>query len=62
VGFSIFFEIETPEGSVVPAGSFDLEDTDATGNGKGTPQDEHKSMNDPSMSPKENKGSEGKSR
>jgi hypothetical protein len=38
--------------SVVPAGSFDLEDTDATGNGKGTPQDEHKSMNDPSMSPK----------
>jgi hypothetical protein len=39
----------------VPVGSFDLEDTDTLGNGKGTPQDEHKSRNDPSMSPTENK-------
>jgi hypothetical protein len=34
---------------MVPTGSFDLEDTDAAGNGKRTPAGEHKSRNDPSI-------------
>jgi hypothetical protein len=58
-GFSIFFEIEFPDGSVVPTGTFDFEDTSAAGNGKGPNDGGDNNGNDNSSPPKENKSPEG---
>jgi hypothetical protein len=68
-GFAVYFEVETPDGSIVPAGEFDIGDgkNDDRGNpadpnngsnfGNKSPHGDIISEDDPSLTPDENKSS-----
>jgi hypothetical protein len=66
-GFTVYFDVETPDGSIVPAGEFENEDGNEDGKGKHadpkndptTPQGNQNSIDDPMLPKSSNDQLEG---